>query len=32
VPSFHGVALMAESREAMLNDMEDLANEVMPKV
>jgi len=24
--------LMAESREAMLNDMEDLANEVMPKV
>ena len=32
VPSFHGVALMAESREAMLNDMEDLVNEVMPKV
>ncbi len=32
VPSFHGVAGLAESLEAMLHDMEDFADEVMPKV
>ena len=32
VPSFHGVAQMADSRDAVLRDMEDFANEVMPKV
>ena len=32
VPSFHGVAGLAESLDAMLADMEDFANEVMPKI
>ncbi len=32
VPSFHGVAGLADSLEAMLGDMEDFANYVMPKI
>ena len=32
VPSFHGVAQLADSRDAMLKDLEDFANEVMPKI
>ncbi len=32
VPSFHGVAGLAESRDAMVRDMEDFANQVMPRV
>ncbi len=32
VPSFHGVAQLADSRDAMLRDMEEFANEIMPKV
>ena len=32
VPSFHGVAGLAESLDDMLEDMEDFANEVVPKI
>ncbi len=32
VPSFHGVAGLADSLDAMLHDMEDFANDVVPKI
>ena len=32
VPSFHGVAGLADSLDAMLRDMEDFATDVVPKV
>ena len=32
VPRFHGVAPLAESRDAVLRDMEDFTGEAMPKV
>ena len=31
-PSFHGVAGLADSLDAMLRDMEDFATDVVPKV